>query len=56
MIKALCEDAVSFNLVRDFVLEFWESEVVPSEWEKGLLKVLPKKGDLNDPGNHRAEV
>ena len=53
MIKALCEDAESFNLVRDFVLEFWESEVVPSEWEKGLLKVLPKKGDLSDPGNHR---
>ena len=56
MIKALCEDAESFNLVRDFVLEFWESEVVPSEWEKGLLKVLPKKGDLSDPGNHRGEV
>ena len=31
----------------------WESEVTPEEWEIGLLKVLPKKGDLRLPGNYR---
>ena len=24
---------------------FWESEVMPEEWEVGLLEILPKKGD-----------
>ena len=39
--------------MKDIILEFWQSEKPPSEWEKGLLKVLPKKGDLSLPGNYR---
>ena len=37
------------------VLHFWETGLVPipSEWEIGKLKILPKKGDLTNPGNHR---
>ena len=35
------------------ILDFWENEKPPLEWEKGLLKVLPKKGDLSMPGNYR---
>jgi len=30
-----------------------ESEEVPAEWEDGLLKILPKSGDLSQPGNYR---
>ena len=41
------------GMVVDFVLEFWESEETPVEWEMGLLKILPKSGDLSQPGNHR---
>ena len=33
--------------------EFWEEETMPEEWESGLLAILPKKGDLSAPGNHR---
>ena len=35
------------------VLHFWETEDVPPEWEVGLLKILPKKGDRSLPGNYR---
>ena len=51
--KVLSSDASAFILIRDFVLEFWESEAVPKSWETGLLAVLPKKGDLSLPGNYR---
>ena len=33
--------------------EFWETELVPEEWETGLLRILAKKGDLSIPGNYR---
>jgi len=36
-----------------FVIEFWESEVLPHSWEVGLLSILPKKEDLSLPGNYR---
>ena len=26
---------------------------MPPEWEIGILKILPKKGDLSLPGNYR---
>ena len=35
------------------MLDFWETEEMPVEWETGLLKILPKKGDKSDPGNYR---
>mmetsp|Transcript_64854 Transcript_64854/g.193832 ORF Transcript_64854/g.193832 Transcript_64854/m.193832 type:complete len:601 (-) Transcript_64854:243-2045(-) len=40
------------------VLHFWETGEVPEEWETGLptvrlLAILPKKGDLSQPGNYR---
>ena len=35
------------------VLAFWQSEEMPAEWETGLLKILPKKGDKSLPGNYR---
>ena len=51
--KALCETEKSFSLLRRFVLDFWERGIVPAEWNSGLLAILPKKGDLSDPGNYR---
>ena len=35
------------------VITFWRSEEMPVEWETGLLKILPKKGDKSDPSNYR---
>ena len=51
--KALGSTDEGFALVRDMVLRFWTTEQVPPEWETGLLKILPKKGDLSLPGNYR---
>ena len=51
--KALGSTAESFSLVRQMVLNFWETEVMPAEWDIGLLKILPKKGDKSVPGNYR---
>jgi len=39
--------------VHNIVLAFWETEEMPTEWETGLLKILPKKGDKSDPANYR---
>ena len=51
--KALADDRTTFDLIRNFVIECWESEVLPCSWEVGLLSILPKKGDLSLPGNYR---
>ena len=40
-------------MLRKIVTDFWETELPPEEWEKGQLCILPKKGDLSLPGNHR---
>ena len=39
--------------MHNIVLAFWETEEMPTEWETGLLKILPKKGDKSDPANYR---
>ena len=51
--KALASNPVTFELIRSIVLDFWDNELTPSEWETGLLKILPKKGDLSQPGKYR---
>ena len=51
--KCLLKSEETFNFLKKIILEFWQTEIVPSEWETGLLKILPKKGDLSQPGNHR---
>ena len=53
LFKALISTSAGFDLVRSMVLRFWETGEVPAEWETGLLAILPKKGDLSDPGNYR---
>ena len=51
--KALLTENETFSMMRTVVHNFWKKEVMPDEWETGLLKILPKKGDLSDPGNYR---
>jgi len=51
--KSLVQDKDGMSLLKSVVTDFWESKVTPEEWEIGLLKVLPKKGDLRLPGNYR---
>jgi len=52
-LNAAVEDVgVQGELVK-VVAEFWETGRVPAGWDGGLLKTLPKSGDLSNPGNHR---
>lgn len=53
LFKALLAEKESAALLRKTVTDFWETEIPPEEWEKGRLCILPKKGDLSLPGNHR---
>ena len=44
--KALADERTTFTLTfRNFVIEFWESEVLPCSREVGLLSILLKKGN-----------
>ena len=40
----------TFALVRKLVLAVWDLEEVPTEWETGLLAILPKQGDRSLAG------
>ena len=53
LFKAMLAEEESASLIRKMVVDFWESEIPPEEWEKGQLTILPKKGDLTLPGNYR---
>ena len=53
MFKSIIEDPETFTLLRNVVTDLWNTENPPSEWDIGLLKILPKKGDLSKPGNYR---
>ena len=43
----------SSTILKHIIVDFWENELPPKKWETGLLKILPKKGDLSQPGNYR---
>ena len=51
--KAIIENKETFTILKLVIIGFWESKIPPTEWEIGLLKILPKKGDLRKPGNYR---
>ena len=53
MYKSLVEDVNTFTLLTNVVSELWNAEKPPTEWDVGLLKILPKRGDLSKPGNYR---
>ena len=56
MWRALTATAEAMGLVVELVQQLWEEEQMPREWCCGLLKILPKKGDLTQPGNYRGIV
>ena len=49
----MLETNEGFDILKQMVMAFWDTEEVPPEWEVNLLKILPKKGDLHRPGNCR---
>ena len=51
--KALASDSSTFDFIRDIVHDFWNNELPPEAWLRGLLKILPKKGDLSLADNYR---
>jgi hypothetical protein len=51
--KSLASNEGTFEIMCLIIFDFWESELAPEEWELGLLKILPKKGDLSKAGNYR---
>ena len=53
MVKALLEERETFELIKEYVHDFWVNEVPPESWLVGILKALPKKGDLGLPKNWR---
>ena len=50
--KALSSEPSTFGLIKQLILNFWRSEQPPRDWLLGLLKILPKKGDLSLAGNY----
>ena len=53
MFKAIVSNNQTFQLLRSIILDFWESELPLDQQETGLLKIIPKKGDLSQSGNYR---
>ena len=51
--KVLTGNDETFSLLESIIMEFWSTGITPTEWENGLLRILPKKGDLSLPGNYR---
>ena len=51
--QALLSNVETFNILYDCVVEFWQSGECPKDWLVGRLKLLPKKGDLQDLNNWR---
>ena len=41
--KALTHSNRTFTILKDILIDFWENELPPKQWEIGLLKILPKK-------------
>ena len=44
--KAMASNDVTFNLIRDFITNFWRSESPPASWNNCSLTILPKKGSI----------
>ena len=42
--QALASTPESFNYIKHFILQFWDTKNPPKEWETGLLAILQKGG------------
>jgi len=56
MFKALLSCDQCYEILKCIINDFWENELPPDQWEIGLLKILPKKGDWSLAGNYRGIV
>ena len=46
-------DGEASALLYEIVVDVWDQEKQPVEFDVGVLAILAKKGDLSDPGNYR---
>ena len=53
VLKCLLYHQETFLLLKTVILQFWNSETVPGEWNIGHLLILPKMGDFSLPKNYR---
>ena len=53
VLKCLLYHQETLSLLKTVILQFWNSETVPEEWNIGHLIILTKKGDLSLPKNYR---
>ena len=51
--KAIVSNNQTFQLLRSIILDFWKNKLPPEQSKTGLLKIIPNKGDLSQPGNIR---
>ena len=51
MLKA--EEQVTPQILQRILQDIWDKEDIPSDWKKGVIVKLPKKGDLTDCNNWR---
>lgn len=54
--KCLATNQLTFEMIRIFLHDFWTSESPPQDWNEGKLKILPKKGNLQDLNNYRGII
>ena len=51
--KTIVSNNQTFQLLRSIILDFWKNKLPPEQSKTGLLKIIPNKGDLSQPGNIR---
>ena len=53
--KLCLDDPLLYRLFKGLIQRIWtKAEPVPKEWLEGRIKMLPKSGDLLDPGRWRS--
>lgn len=53
MFKCIIDCEETFAIFKTVLLDIWNPENIPEEWNLGRLIVLPKKGDLSMPKKYR---
>lgn len=52
--KACIDSPVLYEVLELVLVRAWNEEEIPTEWIEGRIKMLPKDGDLLDPGRRRS--
>ena len=48
MVRAMCCDGDSAEMLVELVRDVWEEACVPADWSDAVLIPIPKKGDLSE--------